>query len=158
MIRLPFLVAAAAACAAVAPLRAEAQQVLVQNAAGACKSALPVFDGNLRNRPTAVANEGSSGAFVSCSMEDTIGGKSTFPSILLHNNGASSITVTCTLVQGSAGGARYYTKSRTYSARSGGYILWSEVDNSFPYYLELINFSCNLPPGVEIRLVSRTPA
>ena len=155
---LPFLVAAAAAWAAFAPLRAEAQQVLAQNAAGACKSALPVFDGNLRNRPTAIANEGVSGAFVSCSMEDSLEGRSTFPAVLLYNARAGAITVSCTLVQGYAGGARYYTKSRTYGAGSDGYISWSEVDNNFPYYAELINFSCNLPPGVEMWLVSRTPA
>ncbi len=39
---------------------------LMVNASGACQSALPVFDGNIRKRPKAVVNEGDSPAFVTC--------------------------------------------------------------------------------------------
>ncbi len=39
---------------------------LMVNASGACQSALPVFDVNIRKRPKAVVNEGDSPAFVTC--------------------------------------------------------------------------------------------
>ena len=40
----------------------------VQNAVGNCNGALPGFEGALRKRPLAIANEGTSSAFVSCTL------------------------------------------------------------------------------------------
>lgn len=157
MNRIPLLVIAAVVCAAFIPSRADAVQVL-QNASGACKSALPVFDGNIRNRPTAVANEGASNAFISCSMEDRIGGVNRLPGIWLHNSGASAVSATCTLVTSTPvdSNVRFYTKTQTFNAGTGNYLLWDAADNGGANYASLINFSCNLPPGVEIRLVTRS--
>ncbi len=41
---------------------------MAANATAFCQTALPVFDGNVRKRPLAVTNEGTSNAFISCSI------------------------------------------------------------------------------------------
>ena len=43
-----------------------------------CQSALPVFDGNIRKRPAAVANEGTATAFVTCDSESINDGATGF--------------------------------------------------------------------------------
>ncbi|MEO6138716.1 MAG: hypothetical protein ABIP11_08660, partial [Luteimonas sp.] len=76
------------------------QRSFVQNATGACQSALPVFDGQIRKRPLAVQNEGTSAAFVSCSFMDTDRSVNGVTDVFLYadNNTSSSVTVNCTLV------------------------------------------------------------
>lgn len=135
---------------------ASAQQVL-QNGSGVCKSALPVFDGNIRNRPTAISNEGTAHAFVSCSMDDVINGESDIVGAWIHNNSTSAQNVTCTFVNGTpVDDAQYFTKTGNFGAGTGTYLFWTaEADNAGENFGMLVNFSCNLPAGVELRLVTR---
>ena len=155
MIKTVSILAACLGAVLLAPA-ASAQQIL-QNGAGACKSALPVFDGNIRNRPTAISNEGTANAFVSCSMEDTINGESDIVGAWIHNNNADAREVTCTFVNGTpVEGAEYFPKTANFGPGAGSYILWTgAADNAGDNFGFLVNFSCSLPPGVELRLVTR---
>lgn len=153
----PALVLAALLPAFAPPAGAAIVQI-VQNPAGICRSALPVYDGGLRNRPLAVANIGSSDAFVSCSMEDRYSGQSTWAGVWLVNTRTTPVTVTCSHVPGNqlSGAPRpAYTKSRTYAAGAGDYISWLPAEIGRERFSNSMNFSCQLPPGVEIRMLSR---
>lgn len=145
---------ALAAAMLFAPSDAAAQQY-IQNASGICQGALPVFDTNLRNRPLAVSNEGTSNAFVSCAMHDRYGNASSLFGAWIHNNTAAAVDVSCTLISGNAvDGPTYFPKTQAYAAGTGAYILWSTADNGGANFGSQGNFSCNLPPGVELRLVT----
>lgn len=152
-----------AACLLLALLASQdvfAEQYL-QNGAGVCKSALPVFDGNIRNRPTAISNEGTANAFVSCSALDRIDNTSDIVGVWIHNNLASATDVSCTFVNGTPadGSTEFFPRTQNYPAGSGGYILWSAAgDNENVPFVKLINFSCNLPAGVELRLITLNTA
>lgn len=145
--------------ALLAPQIAHAEQYL-QNGAGICKSALPVFDGNIRNRPTAISNEGNANAFVSCSALDRIDSTSDLVGVWIHNNRATATDVACTLVNGSPADAStaFFPKTQNFAAGTGAYILWTTADNGGNPFPRLINFSCNLPAGVELRLVTLNTA
>lgn len=142
------LVACLFAALAAAPASATLYR---QNAAGACKSALPVFDGNIRSRPLAVANEGTASAFVSCSMLDYWLDDIQLVSILLRNNTAATVSVSCTYVSGSVTDAEFFTRTRTLTAGQTGGITWAPaVDHANLPFDAQVNFSCSLPPGVEL--------
>lgn len=128
------------------------RRFVVQNATGFCQAALPVFDGQIRKRPTAVANEGTSNAFVSCSMQgnpvddnhliDDI-------AIVLYNRGAGDISVTCNLIDGFQAGATLHPKTLVVPAGAREFFVWtpSEIGRT---EIDFPNFNCNLPVGVEI--------
>ncbi len=124
----------------------------VQNATGACQSALPVFDGQIRKRPLAVQNEGTSAAFVSCSFMDTDRSVNGVTDVYLYadNNTSSSVTVNCTLVTGVSGlGPQYFPKSIVLPANSKlNQFLWTSADNGGSNFSSFaINASCQLPVG-----------
>ena len=123
-----------------------------QNATGICQSALPVFDGQIRKRPLAVQNEGTTSAFVSCSFmtpEKGVGVRE----ILLYadNNTGSPVDISCTLVSGVSKYSvpTYHPQTITMLANSGiNLFAWSSGDNggaNFDDYA--LNVSCNLPVG-----------
>jgi hypothetical protein len=124
----------------------------VQNATGACQSALPVFDGQIRKRPLAVQNEGTSAAFVSCSFMDTDRSVNGVTDVYLYadNNTSSPVTVNCTLVTGISGDyPQYFPKSILLPANSklNGFV-WSSTDNGGSNFSnKAINASCQLPVG-----------
>jgi hypothetical protein len=125
-----------------------------QNAAGFCQAALPAFEGNLRKRPTAIANEGTSNAFVSCSLP----GESAVPitSVLLriYNRGAAEANVTCSLVSSSQPGGMVIPKTVTVPAASNVYVEWLPTDiGPEEVHMGALNFSCNLVPGTDINSV-----
>src|SRR5690606_26295860 len=96
-----FVTALAAACFALAAPQANAETQV--NASGACKSALPVLDGNIRSRPLGVRNEGTSHAFVSCSLPAEHGSRISLAGIFVTNSGSETVTVNCTMVNGRQG-------------------------------------------------------
>ncbi len=149
LLTLPALTLLGLAFAAGAPPAESA--VMNTLAAGACKSALPVYDGLIRTRPLAVQNEGTSSAFVSCAQPaDPFGTRPRYILIYLINQGSTARTLSCTLVVGSTSPS-YSTKSltvlpgmaREMEFASGGVL----------YSSGLHAFSCNLPPGTGIREV-----
>lgn len=122
--------------------------VTASNATNYCQTALPVFDGNVRKRPLAVQNEGSSNAFVSCAM-NTEDGPAFAAEVWFHSNSGSAADVTCTGVAGFLGASEASVKSVNLPGDgSQDSILWTEAD--FPggsMGSGLFAVSCNLQPG-----------
>ncbi len=76
---------------------------LMVNASGACQSALPVFDVNIRKRPKAVVNEGDVPAFVTCTYYSQATNLDEYPTqatIYVSTNILQQTSLTCTGVNG----------------------------------------------------------
>lgn len=148
---------AIAACAAC--LHAPAQSATIvrnfsANATSYCQTALPVFDGNVRKRPLAVQNEGSSNAFVTCSFTAQAT-DANLVTLIANNIGASPASLTCTAVTGLNTGANEYVVKTVVVPASGWQgMQWTGADfNGSPAKIPgigLFNVSCALPPGVGI--------
>lgn len=123
-----------------------------------CQAALPVFDGNIRKRPLAFANEGATHAFVTCDTDNfsiPVEGSFTLVGMYFSNDGADDAAITCTLVDILANGTHYFPES-TGSIPPGGnsFILWSPssyYDDGQLFRAPAI--SCNLPPQTRINFV-----
>src|SRR5690554_2713341 len=122
-------------------------------AAGACKSALPVFDGNIRSRPLAVQNEGTASAFVTCAQQAEIGITPRLISIVLVNTGADALTVNCTMVNG-VFGADYYSESMEVPAGANNAILRFRLPEQAVFNDSMHAFSCSLPPETGISRIA----
>jgi hypothetical protein len=154
----PFAVAigtvAVASLLCVAPAHANRWQ----NAVESCQGSLPSFEGSLRKRPLAISNEGSSSAFVSCSMAADLASPSgvTAVAALFTNRTAAAVTVNCTLVSGVAapfGAPVYLPKALPVAANSASVVAWtSAADNGGDAFV-LANLNCTVPVGVEINTV-----
>lgn len=154
------LVAATILAAATSPAPAGAQeyqsQLYITAAAGACQSALPVFDTMLRKRPLAVQNEGSSTTFVTCAVSNPSRHVGSPLRIAGHRVGLVNLSdvdvfVSCTqVVDLWASEHIYQVESETLSAH-GGSTLWF-VDASDTTSA----ISCALPPGVGITTIAHS--
>lgn len=122
------------------------------NAAGACNGALPSYEGALRKRPLGVQNEGSSPAFVTCSLPgsfQTYGNDSLV--LAFTNQNAAPVDVNCTFVDDLTapfGSPAYYPLTIRVlgnSARDAG---WSAAQGEL--FSPWANVSCNLPAGVAL--------
>lgn len=150
---------AIALAATLAPAPAAHAGTSAANATAFCQGALPAFDTQIRKRPLGVNNEGDSSAFVSCSIP--VGHNPTAVEnglVALTNTSATAITVSCTLVDGMATGVSgqapgYYPKSVAVAAGDTNGIVWTPGEYGLPSFSPYQNFSCNLPPGVELNLV-----
>ena len=131
---------------------AVAQTVHYQNATGFCQPALPVFEGNIRKRPTAIANEGTSNAFVSCSMTSLpeAGAAIELPTLAVYNRTAADIDVTCSLVHSYEAGGLVVPKTLSIPAGDREFFEWTLADIGDPPSFDFLNFNCNLPVGVDI--------
>lgn len=153
------IVATLGVTAALATGYASAEPVLrdlTVNATGICQSALPVFETAIRKRPTAIRNEGTTPAFVSCSLPgDFFNEGNVFVGVGLTNLGTAPVTVECTFVDGFAlpwaGGPTFNTGSVTLPAGGTNAIIWEPADGET--FSNNANLSCALPVGVEIQLV-----
>jgi hypothetical protein len=154
------LLGLAVAVAASASFDARAlERVPVVNAAGACQSALPAFDGNIRKRPTGVSNEGTAPAFVSCSVYGDLNVEVVAPSgglgILLSNNTGAAASISCTLVNGfriiQSPVTTSIPKIFTVPANQTAEVAITTEDNGGePFNTPIFSLSCNLPVGTEI--------
>lgn len=129
-----------------------------QNGAGACQSALPVFDGNIRKRPLGIGNEGTFSAYVSCSLaaEDLYVSLNSSNGLLLSNRGTATATVDCTLVTGilNVNIPSYFPKSVAIPAGGWTSLFWSPgSDNGGAAFENGLNYSCRLPVGVDINTI-----
>jgi len=131
-------------------------RTLYSNPTGYCQAALPVFETNLRKRPVAVQNEGSSNAFVSCAFTSQFSGADNKPTeigIYAQNLGSVARDLTCTLVTGFATGPLNQNITKTVTLPVGGaqrLTTWEPADFSggdFPNFGPY-SMSCNLLPGV----------
>lgn len=136
---------------AIAPAAHAQDSITRQNAAGMCQGALPQFAGTLRARPLALANEGTSDAFVTCSLVGENGRRYQFINPLFTNRGGATAVVECTVVTGHAFmAARFYTRNVTLPPGGGGSIELAP-DPGDP--ANLLNMNCKLPPRVELNYI-----
>jgi hypothetical protein len=130
------------------------QRTQVQYGAGACQGNLPVSATQLRARPLAIKNEGTSSAFVSCSLaaDDFFGALNDFNGVAITNSTGAAVEISCTLVTGNIDfPINFFPKTGTIAANSLGVVSWSPAaDNGDVPFNNSLNYSCLIPPGVEI--------
>lgn len=152
IVALPFLVLGLS--------EANAVEYETVEAVGVCQSALPVHDANVRKRPLAIANEGATTAFVSCSLQTPIGaGGVSDIALSLKNRSSVSAQVTCTFVEGAHFDEElnfFFPKSVTVSAGSYTWMNWNYTFDNSGQVLFGARFNCALPPGVEIGHIQLT--
>lgn len=114
-----------------------------------CEAPLPIYDATLRKRPLGIANEGTSVIFISCSMPGDYVGNVESATVQINFTGLESGgTVSCTLVGGSRFGMVYRTGSVAVAMGANNQLAWDDVDKGTTW--GSYNFSCNVPPGVEM--------
>jgi hypothetical protein len=155
-------IAACALAVAAAALSGPASADLVLrdytiNAAGNCQPALPVFSTNFRQRPLGIKNEGTTPAYVTCSLPgDFITAGNNFAGIGFVNTGAADYDVSCTFTDGVAAPfstPNYYPQTVTVPAGSANAAIWDPAAFALTTFSQYANFSCLLPPGGEINLL-----
>jgi len=121
-------------------------------AVGACRGSSPVANANLRKRPLGVRNEGATAVFVSCAAQWGYNPTQIFSAqVILNNTNAQATDVTCTLVDGVANGAAFYfPKTMSLAANNLDGFVWRPEDYGGTSFSGFENFSCSLPPGIEI--------
>jgi hypothetical protein len=138
--------------AAAADVHAGSATYVFQNATGFCQPALPVFEGNIRKRPTAIANEGTSNAFVSCSMQtnpDSPQYRVEQVVLVLYNRTGAAASVTCSMVNGFQAGGPVHPQEQVVPGGDRQFYTWNAADIG-ETTLQFANFNCNLPPGLDI--------
>lgn len=155
-----YLAGCAGLVCAAASMSASAEPVprtYLVNAAGNCNGALPSFEGALRKRPTAVVNEGTSNAFVSCSLAGDAGNSGNVGfQIGFSNRNAAPVSFACTFVDGYAapflgGEPVFYPQTIEIAANAVAAAVWAPAEGEV--FSNNANVSCALPPGVEINLL-----
>ncbi len=134
---------------------ATAQGRYFQNAAGICQASLPSYEGAIRKRPTAVANEGSSSAFVSCSAPTSAESSQGITQVyaVLYNRTAAAIPVTCTYVHNYQSGGTIVPKTISVPANSRAFLSWTPADVGATSTMSFANFNCALEPGTDVGYV-----
>lgn len=146
--------AAVIAASAAAPAdAATVNRTFYQNGGSACTGALPTFEGALRKRPKAIANEGTTNAFITCSAisNDINSANPQTAFAYFTNRAASAADVTCTFVNGD----EFYGSTATVQTiplASGQFAPMFFTPAGDQFDLPTISLSCNLPPGVELNL------
>ena len=128
------------------------QRALFTNPVGICQAALPAFEGQIRKRPLAIQNEGTSNAFVTCAFTS----QAEATSVVMYFAGFDNLAhdVTCTGVTGfNRGLNQFVTKTVTLPASDSSSLAWAPADfaggsSTFPD--ARFSVSCNLAPGVGI--------
>lgn len=125
-----------------------------QAAVNSCQGALPSFEGTLRKRPLAIANEGTSTAFISCGLSSEVANSAGMSVVgaLFINRGLASADVTCTLAVGIPapfGTPVFFTKTATVPTGGSGGPTWVSADNGGNPF-KVASISCSIPPGFEI--------
>lgn len=122
------------------------EYVTSANAVGPCEVALPNYESQVRQRPTAIVNESDATVFVNCSFEADNEAGRTFFAATLHNYSGPNKLVRCTGVFGVDDGYTVYEAKNVMLAPGAR----STVTWQVPQELSKTNTSlqCTLPPGV----------
>lgn len=123
-------------------------------ASGACRSALPAFDGDIRTRPLAVQNEGTATAFVTCAQQGNLDQRPTQLSIFVVNNTQAVSTVSCTVVSGSTAPV-YYAVSVVVLPTIDAIGATRPEAPALTFDSSNASWSCALPPGTGISRVGQ---
>jgi len=154
--------AAALGCAlalASAPFAADAaviERQEVRMSADVCQPALPAFDGNIRKRPLAMQNEGTSNAFVTCAFGGAFNGVPSQKTLTVGftNITDTEITVNCTLVDAQAGviNPEFFPKSIDVPPQGAPVTLlqWSAVADNGGVLFTYPAVSCVIPVGAGV--------
>jgi len=141
----------AGAALLLASLQANALDLLStqgSGAAGNCQAALPAYEGQIRKRPLALANEGDAPAFVTCALtteEVSINLQSFRTGV--RNLSNEPATVSCTAVVGEDdGNAAYVVKSIELAPLASGALTWNGGDVGGVFLAKSVALSCTLPP------------
>jgi len=136
----------------------------VQGASGMCKAATAAYAANARYRPLGLANESDSSIFVTCNWQGDDNGDSgrgaTRVYVVITNNGSTSRSFTCTLVEGHQDGALTFATQtpRTVSiaAGAGATLQWVPTDLAGdPETIELPSLSCLLPANSTLQYTGK---
>jgi len=135
------------------PLLAEVRNDFSHGTAS-CQSALPVFDGHIRKRPQAIANEGVATAFITCDSDSIRLGEASFSKVTVYflNRGSSLVDVSCTLVDGIFNDGTDYFPKTIANLEPGtdvGGLQWTANDNGGNDFGSPA-ISCALLPEVDI--------
>lgn len=154
----PFAVVAAGLAAAPDASAVNVDRQQYHNGGSACTGALPAYEGALRKRPRAIVNEGSSAAFITCSMI-TEEANATLPVrayARVSNSGTAAVDVACTLINGDDFvGSVSYPQTRSVGAGSSVIFLWTPDGGATNFDRRTINFTCSLPPGIGVSYVGK---
>lgn len=146
-----------ALCAGACPDAGAIAVTVDSGPANYCRPALPAFDAQVRTRPLAIRNEGSSNVFISCAMPTeslTAGGinrTGLFAISTKHDNpttstGPDTIEITCTAVSGAFTAVQAVTKSLALDRGGIGNMVWTSGDFAGDVTPRAVSFSCVLPP------------
>lgn len=154
LVTLTLLVAAPAGAGT--PLGRTQLQTPVNN----CQGALPSYEGRIRKRPLALANEGDSAAFVTCALsseEQDLGNAEV--GAMLTNTGDSTVVVRCTLVDNPVywlwhpdvnPAPGYHPMSIELAPGQSGLLFWNAAHLDVGMWSDNVNFTCTLPPRTEM--------
>ena len=126
------------------------------NAPAMCHPALLRFDSDVRKRPLAVVNEGTSSAFVTCSLQADLANPHGLKSVyaVLHNYNNAPRTAQCTVVYGADNGEQLYiTRSVTMPAGARRRLELKPGDFGLDSLHNRVGISCYLAPFVGINEV-----
>lgn len=132
------------------PAAAALNKKQISSPTGLCQAALPNFEGNLRKRPLAIANEGTASAFITCSFPAYQSDTLLSYTVRFHRLGSTNALVSCTAVNGSEGSNTniFVTKITPVLAGQSAQISWipaEGISQQFP-----TSISCELQPNVSI--------
>lgn len=127
------------------------------SAPGACQAALPAYEGQIRKRPLAIANEGTQAAFVSCSLPGNSNALDTdYFGVALRNTRPVGIIMQCTLIEGldSPVGAdpEYHSKQIALAPGAHAVLSWDKTEAGGNMQAQ-VNLSCLIAPGVQIGML-----
>ncbi len=132
---------------------ASVERIKQSNAVGICQPALPAYDGQIRKRPRALQNEGTSMAFVTCAYTYNWAGDSRVDRFVVNVNNKAAVpqSVTCTAVygvEGQQGVPANSIKTMSVAPNNTGFFAWTTVDfGNAPLPARLaVSVSCQLPP------------
>lgn len=118
-----------------------------------CQPAMPVYGGLIRVRPAAIQNDGTTNAFVTCSMptEIALNDPASRTGSFVITVGKTLLTpveVACTAVATAEGGSgQTITRRATVTTAAPTHLSWFARDFANGAMPELVSFSCLLPPG-----------
>lgn len=147
------LILGLSAVTGMAPAEAETlDRGFFQNGGSACTGALPTFEGSLRKRPKAIANEGAATAFVTCSAVANFmnSAKPYLVFVAVTNRGTAAVDLNCTLVNGDEfNGSTAFPATISLAVNALEFIQWLP-DGELEFQHDAVSISCALPPRVEI--------
>jgi len=133
-------------------------RILSANPVSYCQAPLSAFDGQIRKRPLAMQNEGTSNAFVTCAFTRQVSDPRNFiflVQMFASNAGTSPQDLACTLVTGTGEAISpdniFIPKTVTIMPGvSRALLQWDQGDLAAITTVTEYSLSCNLPPSTAL--------